>query len=101
MSNEALLGRIARKLAGLRWKHVYLSSKDIEEILALADGRKALPEEVLASEEPVRNFIASEFEGFLKHASFKYAVSGYLRGDSGRSELVLKRVRSIAAGSLE
>ncbi len=52
-----------------------LSSRDIEDILNLVDGREELIDEIAASSTEVRDYIAEEIQALLDDNNFAYAVS--------------------------
>lgn len=76
-----------------------LASKDIEDIVAVLDGRPQLADEIDAAPEDVRQFVAAQCAVWLVDRDFSYSVEGYLQGDDGRSTIVLDRLARIAAGS--
>ena len=84
---EAFLGRGNNDL---------LSSRDIEDILVVIDGRPELVTEIVAGPSDVSEFIAGQFALLSKHPDFENAVIGNLR-DPGRAELAFKRISEIIA----
>lgn len=80
----------------------YAPSRDIEDIVAVVDGRASIEADVLASPHSVRTYLAERFALMLADRDFVDAVAGHLPGDSGsqaRLPLVLSRMRAIAAAS--
>lgn len=75
----------------------YLSSKDLEDVIAVVDGRIELLDEVGAAAASLRDFVAKTFSEWLCQPGFKNAVEGYLRGESDRVELVLSRAKALAS----
>ena len=77
----------------------YFSSHDIEDIVAVLDGRAAATAEVGAAPTGVRDFLRQRFRSLLADLDFVDAVAGHLPGDSAsqaRLPLVLSRMRAIA-----
>lgn len=78
----------------------YVASHDMEDIIAVVDGREAIVDDVLSSEIGVRLYLAEAFSGLLKDARFRSALPMHLPPDSAsqaRAPLVEKRLREIAA----
>jgi len=78
----------------------YLSSHDIEDIIAVIDGRETIAADVLAAPVSVREFVVDRLRRLLSDSHFIDAVAGHLPGDSAsqaRLPLVLSRMRAIAA----
>ena len=72
-----------------------LSSRDIEDILNLVDGREELLTEVRGSRDDVRRYIASEVVVLLNNNEFAYAVQSTANGDSGREEIIFNRLEAL------
>lgn len=85
---EAFRGRGSKDL---------LTSQDLEDILILLDGRKSLSSEIAAAPTDVRDYIRAEFAALPKYDQFENAVAGNMSSDSGRIELIYKRIKEIAA----
>lgn len=77
-----------------RGKGDFLGSKDMEDILAVIDGRAELSDEVKASAAELRDFIRSTFAQWLRSPDFRDAVLGFAQD---REEINLERVRMLAA----
>jgi len=76
----------------------FLASHDMEDIVAVLDGRPEIVAEVARSEAPLRQFLREAFASFLSQRPFVDAVSGHLPPDAAsqaRSPIVLKRAREI------
>lgn len=67
----------------------YLKSKDIEDILAVVDGRPELASELTEAPREVADFLRKCFSDFLSNRGFLDAV-GYLVPDSGREALLVE-----------
>ncbi|HED18007.1 MAG TPA: hypothetical protein ENI74_00690 [Gammaproteobacteria bacterium] len=92
---------LATKLSafGGRGRGDYLMSHDIEDIVAVLDGRPEVSDEVQQSPEELRSHLAERFRILLDDARFVEAISGHLPGDmssQGRATIVIERIQSIA-----
>ena len=77
----------------------YAASQDIEDVVAVIDGRRTLITETSASPPELRRFLVESAEGWLANARFLEALPGHLPGDSAsqlRVPIVLGRLREIA-----
>ena len=78
-----------------RWRHGdFSASHDLEDVIAVVDGRIELVAEAAMAEHEVRNYIATEFKALLADPDFVDALSGFLLPDHGsqarRSALVAR-----------
>ena len=83
-----------------RGKDDYLSSSDLEDLIAVVDGRPELVYEIQNAPKDVRSYIASEIKKLLKTSAFLDALPGYLLPDStsqARISVLLERLAAIAA----
>ena len=78
-----------------RGKGDYLGSKDIEDIVAVVDGRAELIDEVSRASKPVMGFLRESFSRLLNEIRFIEALPD-LVPDDGRERTVKGRMRSIA-----
>lgn len=72
-----------------------LSSKDVEDIIALLDGRPELTEELSRMPIELRTFVAEALLELRQESNFGYAVEGYLREDPERAPDVFTRIDKI------
>jgi hypothetical protein len=75
-------------------------SHDLEDIIAVVDGRQEIVTEVEAAEPALRSFLASSFRRLVNEPRFVEAIPGFLPGDSAsqaRLPMLIDRIRSIAA----
>lgn len=82
-----------------RGKGDVFASRDIEDLIAVIDGRVELMEEIAAVEPEVRAFLRAEFEALLQMSDFQSAVAGHLPPDGAsqaRVDVVLSRIEAIA-----
>ena len=73
---------------------------DLEDFIAIVDGRRSLVQEIVAAPSELRDFVASETAGLLAREAFVEAVPGHLDADEAsqnRLPLVLTCLRAIAA----
>lgn len=75
-----------------------LTSRDLEDILLLVDGRPVLAEEVAAAPPEVRTYIAAEVRALMDDPEFDHLVEGNVRGPAGRSDIVHDRFAVLARG---
>jgi len=73
-----------------------LASRDIEDLLNIFDGRREITNEILDASPELLEFIAKQISALLDDASFVYAVQSASLNDSGREELIYKRLEQIA-----
>jgi len=81
-----------------RGKHDYQSSHDLEDLMAVVDGRPELAEEIRSGPEDVRAYIGAEFRKLLATPEFLDALPGYLLPDQAsqaRVSILLERLRKI------
>lgn len=72
----------------------YAASHDIEDLLTILDGRAELGDEVEASPDALRVFLAHAFAGLLRNRAFLNVYEGHL--DPGREHIVRARLERIA-----
>jgi predicted nucleotidyltransferase len=91
---------VATKLVAFldRGKGDYLESHDLEDVLAVVDGRPALVDEFERAEIELREYVASVFARLLADEDFINALPGMVIEGSpaDRSPVVLQRMRAIA-----
>ncbi len=79
----------------------YLTSHDMEDLVAVLDGRPDIADEVQAADAAVRDYLAAAFAALLVDEDFLDALPGYLPPDpasQGRVPLLMQRMRAIATG---
>lgn len=74
-----------------------LSSRDMEDIINIVDGRLELIEEIKSADQDVCNFIAEEIASLLEHDIIEYAIQGVVMGDAGRVDIIFERLEAIKA----
>jgi len=82
-----------------RGKGDYLSSHDLEDLVAIVDGREELTGELRSASEDVRSYVASEFRRLLDNKTFVDALPGYLLPDAAnqaRITILLRRLKEMA-----
>jgi hypothetical protein len=88
---EALLGRGGGD---------YLGSRDLEDLVAVIDGRPELVSEILASPTDLRAYVAAILSDLLGDANFVEALPAHLSPDEAsqaRLPILLDRLRNLAA----
>jgi hypothetical protein len=84
---------------GDRGKNDYLGSRDLEDVIAVVDGRQELVGEIQAAQSDVRSYLGSEMAKLLGAREFLDALPGHLAPDSASQErvtTVMARLREIA-----
>jgi hypothetical protein len=79
-----------------------VASHDLEDIIAVVDGRLALADEVKRAPAQIRRFLASTIGRWLEDPDFVAVVPGHLPADvasQARAPVVLERLRAIAAAA--
>ena len=92
---------LATKLAAFdgRGDGDYFSSHDLEDVIAVIDGRMEITEEVQTSDSVLRGHLAEKFQTLLRDPEFIAAVSGHLPSDAAsqaRVPIVTDRIKFIA-----
>lgn len=72
-----------------------LSSRDIEDILNVIDGRPKLIQEIQNSDERLREYIAATLARILEHSDFQYAVQSTARNSQERENMIYDRLEII------
>jgi predicted nucleotidyltransferase len=81
----------------------FANSHDLEDLLAVIDGREEIIEEMTHAGE-VRSFVAEQFRMLLETPAFTDALPGYLLPDAGsqmRLPILLNRLAKISQGGFE
>ena len=92
---------LATKLAAFdtRGKGDYVMSHDMDDIIAVLDGRPEIVNEVKRAEETLRAHLMKKFGSLLRDTKFVTALPGHLPGDmasQARAPLVMDRITEIA-----
>jgi hypothetical protein len=77
----------------------YFGSHDLEDVLAVVDGRPSLLEEVRSAPDELRAYLASEWRALLRDQRFTGAIPGHLPPDTSsqaRVPLVLSRLETLS-----
>lgn len=78
----------------------FVMSHDIEDFVAVLDGRPTLPQEVAHSDARLRNFLVKRLTNLLTKDEFLNALPGHVQDASTspeRSAVVLEKIREISA----
>ncbi len=73
---------------GDRGKNDYLGSRDLEDVIAVVDGRAELVEEIRAARSNVRSYVAQEITKLCGAREFLDALPGYLPPDAASQERI-------------
>jgi hypothetical protein len=82
-----------------RGQQDYFASHDLEDLIAVVDGRAALLNEVTEAPERLRKFIGNSIHKLLTQPRFQDALPGYALPDAAsqaRISLLVKRLESLA-----
>lgn len=82
-----------------RGKGDYMMSHDMEDIVAVLDGRSETVDEVKRSRQKLRRYLVARFNALLGDRNFLDALPGHLPGDEGsqaRLPLIIGRIEVIA-----
>jgi predicted nucleotidyltransferase len=74
----------------------FLTSRDIEDIITLVDGREALVEEIAEIGGELQTYIAEELKKLLHEKDFEYAVESAVRSNAERAEIIYERLNQMA-----
>ena len=73
---------------GDRGENDYLGSRDLEDVIAVVDGRQELVGEIQAAQSDVRSYLGKEIAKLLGARKFLDALSGHLAPDSASQERI-------------
>ena len=74
-------------------------SRDMEDIIALLDGRPEIVSEVEQADVELKNYLIEKCAMFLKERDFLDALPGHLLPDAAsqeRAALIIRRLKTIA-----
>jgi len=77
----------------------YLASHDMEDMVAVVDGRPEILQEVADAGQDLRDYLADALTALLADPAFPYALQGHLPSDPGsqaRFPLLMTRLQGIA-----
>jgi hypothetical protein len=83
-----------------RGRNDFLGSRDIEDVIAVVDGRPELAGEIARANAELRRFIANELRKFLRNPRFVDAIAGHLPSDQAsqeRAPVILARLERMAS----
>lgn len=83
-----------------RGKGDFHASHDMEDIIAVIDGRASLEADVRASRNPLRTYIADTMEAYIKNEAFLESLSGHLLPDAASQQRLpglIKKIYALAA----
>ena len=77
----------------------YFASHDLEDVISVIDGRPELLEEVRATSDDLRAYLAREFDSLLRDSRFIDALPGHLPPDTAsqsRIPMLMNRIEDLA-----
>ena len=74
----------------------YLGSADIEDVVAVLDGRPGIIDEIKGSNQKLKTALIEEFTAFLQNEDFIDSLPGHLI-DNQRSPTIINRLQTIVA----
>jgi predicted nucleotidyltransferase len=80
----------------------FIGSADIEDVIAILDGRFELLDEVRAASQELQSYLAQEASALLRSDDFADAVEGFFRSDAAsqrRRTLLRLRLEQLASSS--
>jgi predicted nucleotidyltransferase len=84
-----------------RGKDDPLTSRDIEDVLILFDGRPELTNELLDATHDIRRFIGEQLSTLRANSGFDHAVQAAANGDAAREAVIFERLeRAVSFGRL-
>ncbi len=81
---------------GDRGQGDYQASEDLEDVIAVVDGRPELLDELTRAPSDARAYVTERIGQLLAEPRFVDAVFGHLDGDDQRMPIVMERLRSLA-----
>ncbi len=81
-----------------RGKGDYYSSHDIEDIIAVIDGRSEIVSDVMRADNDLKSALVNRFQQLIKSSDFMQALSGHLLPDEAsqkRISIIVDRMNSI------
>lgn len=92
---------LATKLAAFdgRGQGDYMMSHDMEDIVAVLDGRPEIVEDVLSCEQKLRDYLQARLTALVEIDRFLEALPGHMPGDAGsqaRVPIIIQRLKAIA-----
>jgi hypothetical protein len=79
-----------------RGERDFFASHDLEDFIAVIDGRDSILEEVTNSPPDIKRYLAEAAESLLREDRFRDALPGYVMGDEERVPLILSKLAEIA-----
>ncbi|WP_038246951.1 hypothetical protein [Ghiorsea bivora] len=82
-----------------RGQHDYIASHDLEDLVAVIDGRASIIEDIQGSSKSLQDYLAHEFNNLIHVDDFQDALSGHLPPDAAsqaRLPLLQERLKQIS-----
>jgi hypothetical protein len=74
----------------------FLSSHDLEDVLAVVDGRASIVDELQTAPPDLRQFVRETIGALLSQSRFENYLPGLL-GDNSRANIVMERLKGLAS----
>jgi hypothetical protein len=74
----------------------FFASHDLEDFVAVIDGRDSVVEEIKDSSNELKKYLADAAKGLLLEDRFRDALPGYVMGEDGRVPLIINNLEEIA-----
>ncbi len=71
------------------------TSRDLEDVLLIVEGRPQVVEEIRVADPELRAFVAEEIVNLLAKPDFEYFIAGNVQGPEGRVDIVYKRLAAL------
>jgi hypothetical protein len=73
----------------------FFASHDLEDFIAVLDGRDSILEEIATSPADLRKYLAEAAASLLREDRFRDALPGYVMGDEERVPLILSKLAKV------
>jgi len=90
---------LATKLEAFRDRggNDFVGSHDIEDIVAVIDGRVEINGEVNEADGHLKDYLSNEFSKLLNTPSFSNSIPGHVPNDEARATVILQRMRDMVS----
>jgi len=78
-----------------RGKNDFFASHDLEDVIAVMDGRNSIADEISTSPSDLREYLANAITSLLQQERFLEALPGYVRNDE-RVPQILRKLQEIS-----
>lgn len=78
-----------------RGENDFLTSRDIEDIITIIDGREELAQEIAEAEPDLRMYVSTGLRSYLGQKDFEYAIESAVRSDRARVDVIHERLMDL------